>query len=101
MASILTGNILNSSKLEEALENNRTTLDLLRHGFMSTEKVIIDFSIQLQVVNATDLPSCDYQEKGIFCPSNYSDYTWKLCRNYSLQMTYITQTLSMSVKMYQ
>ena len=83
------------SKLEEALENNRTTLDLLRHGFMSTEKAIIDFSIQLQVVNATDLPSCGYQEKGIFCPSNSSDYMWKLCNN-SLHMTYIAQNPSIS-----
>ena len=72
---------------------------------MITENVEIDFSVQLEVVNGTDLSSsCDTDTDpyyyippssfDTFCPSNSSDYKWKLCNipekygNDSLEMTY-------------
>ena len=88
------------SKLKEALISNHTILNLLRHGFMSTEVVQIDFSVQLQVVNGTDLPNCDNFTDVLFCPSNSSDYMWEICSengyDNSLRMTYVTQALSQS-----
>ena len=67
---------------------------------MSTEVVQIDFSVQLQVVNETDLPNCDNFTDVLFCPSNSSDYMWEICSengyDNSLQMTYVTQALSQS-----
>ena len=98
------------SKLEEALLQNKTTLNLLRQIFMGVEKVEIYFSVQLEVVNGTDLSSsCDndpflvnntLSSFDTFCPSNSSDYKWKLCNNHekygydSLVMTYISQSPS-------
>ena len=69
------------SKLEEALLNNKTMMNLLRQNFMITENVEIHFSVQLEVVNGTDLSSsCDSDPStNTFCPSNSSDYKWKLC----------------------
>ena len=89
------------SKLEGALVNNTRVMNLLRQIFMCTENVEIHFSVQLEVVNGTDLSSsCDinpYYYNNIpsvtFCPSNFSEYKWKLC-NDSLEMTYTTQSLS-------
>ena len=96
------------SKLEEALLNNKTMMNLLRQIFMGTGNVEIHFSVQLEVVNGTDLSSsCDsgpYYYNNTppvtFCPSNSSDYKWKLCNfpeKYgfdSLEMTYKAQSLS-------
>ena len=79
------------SKLEGALLNNKTVMNLLRQMFMRTENVEIGFSVQLELVNGTDLSSsCDINPDFIndtfytlssfdtFCPSNSSDYKWKL-----------------------
>ena len=92
------------SKLEEALISNRTGLDLLRQSFMITDSVEIDFSVQLESVNGTNLSNtCDnnlYDPFDTFCPSNSSGY-WKLCYlpdkygyNNILQLRFISQTLS-------
>ena len=78
------------SKLEDALLNNKTTMSLLRQMFMGTENIEIYFSVQLEVVNGTDLSSsCDsdpyydyyipFSSSDTFCPSNSSDYKLKLC----------------------
>ena len=98
------------SKLEEALLNNKTVMNLLRQIFMEIENVEIGFSVQLELVNGTHLSgSCDkdpYYNYYIpssfdtFCPSNSSDYKWKLCNipeKYgfdSLDMTYRSPYLS-------
>ena len=76
-----------SSKLEEVLINNKTVMNLLRQNFMITENVEIGFSVQLEVVKGTDLSSsCDSDSYNYtvssfdtFCPSDSSDYKWKLC----------------------
>ena len=91
------------SKLEEALLKNKTVMSLLRQIFMCTENVEIHFSVQLEVVNGTNLSSiCDNDPLLVnetlssfdtFYLSNSSDYEWKLC-NDSLEMTYTTQSLS-------
>ena len=98
-----------SSKLEEALINNKTLMNLMRQNFMITENVEIHFSVQLEVVNGTNLSSsCDRDPYynyfpssfDTFCPSNSSDYKWKLCNipeNYgrdTLAMTYRSPYLS-------
>ena len=90
------------SKLEEALLNNKTVMNLLRPIFMGVEKVEIDFSVQLEVVNGTNLSSScgsDPHDNDTFCPSNSSDYKWKLCNipeEYcdTLKMTYRSQSPS-------
>ena len=90
------------SKLEESLLSNKTLLDHVRHIFMSTESVEIDFSVQLQLdVNGSSLPSCESQQYNdfdfdTFCPSNN---VWELCNipdqyGNTLGMTYSSQTLS-------
>ena len=59
------------SKLEESLLSNKTLLDHVRHIFMSTESVGIDFEVQLQLdVNGSSLPSCESHQNNTFCPSN-------------------------------
>ena len=50
------------SKLEEALLNNKTVMNLLRQFFMETENVEIHFSVQLEVVNGTDLSNSCYSD---------------------------------------
>ena len=98
------------SELEEALLNNKTMMNLLRQIFLGTENVQIFFSVQLEAVNGTDLSSsCDgdpyYNSTppssfDTFCPSNSSDYKWKLCNipeKYgfdSMEMIYTTQSRS-------
>jgi hypothetical protein len=96
------------SKLEEALISNRTVMNLLRQSFMITDSVEISFNVQLEIVNGTNLSkTCDngyyldYRSFDTFCPSNSSDYHWKLCYlpyeyGYSntLQLTFSSQTLS-------
>ena len=93
------------SKLEEALVHNKTLINLLRQIFMGTENGEIHFSVQLEVVNGTNLPiSCDnphnYTSFDTFCLSNSSDYKWKLCNipeKYgfdSIEMTYTSQSPS-------
>ena len=72
------------SKLEEALISNRTVMDLLRQRFMIKDSVEIDFNVQLEIVNGTNLSNttCDnnlYYPSDTFCPSNSSGYHWKLC----------------------
>ena len=89
------------SKLEEALLNNKTVMNLLRLFFIRTVNVGLDFSVQLEVVNGTDLSSrCgSHLSTNTFCSSNSSDYKWKLCNTPeeyygfdSLKMTYTTQS---------
>ena len=104
-----------SSKLEEALINNKTVMNLLRQNFMITENVQIYFSVQLEVVNGTNLSSsCNINPYYLinytlhsfdtFCPSNSSDYKWKLCNipeKYgfdSLEMIYRSPHLSKKEK---
>ena len=93
------------SKLEEALISKRTVMDLLRQRFMITDSVGIGFNVQLEIVNGTNLSNTcvdySYDPSDTFCPSNSSDYHWKLCYlpyeyGYSniLQLTFISQTLS-------
>ena len=99
------------SKLEESLLSNKTLLDNVRHIFMSTESVEIDFSIQLQLdVNSSNLSSCESQQDNdysvefffdfdTFCPSNSTQNVWELCNipdqfGNTLHMTYSSQTLS-------
>ena len=93
------------SKLEEALISNKTGLDLLRQSYMVADKVEIYFNVQLEIVNGTNLSNTcvdySYDPSDTFCPSNSSDYHWKLCYlpyeyGYSniLQLTFISQTLS-------
>ena len=98
-----------SSKLEEALINNKTLMNLLRQNFIITENVEIYFSVQLEVVNGTDISSSCGSDPHYyiplssfhtFCPSNSSDYKWKLCNipekyvSHSLEMTYRSPYLS-------
>ena len=79
-----------SSKLEDALLNNKEVMNLMRQNFMITENVNIHFSVQLEVTDGTNLSSsCDinpyyltnytFYSFDTFCPSNSSDYKWKLC----------------------
>ena len=98
-------------KLEEALLENETVINLLREKFMNTEVIEINFNVQLEVLNGTALSStCDnshhrkyypYRPFNTFCPSNSSDHRWKLCdfpddyhnktyhnHNKTLQLTY-------------
>ena len=91
------------SKLEESLLSNKTLLDHVRHIFMSTESVGIDFEVQLQLdVNGSNLPSCERHQNNTFCPSNLTHNLWELCNitdKYgftlkTLDMTYSSQTLS-------
>jgi hypothetical protein len=81
------------SKLEEALISNRTVMNLLRQSFMITDSVEISFNVQLEIVNGTNLSntcdndyySFDYEyfyplrSFDTFCPSDSSNYHWKLC----------------------
>ena len=84
------------SKLEESL------LDHVRHIFMNTESVEIDFSVQLQLnVNGSNLPSCQpyYYSNVTFCSSNSMQSVWELCHipdqyKNTLGMTYSSQTLN-------
>ena len=91
------------SKLEESLLSNKTLLDHVRHIFMSTEGVKINFNVQLQLdVNGSNLSSCESQQNNTFCPpSNSIHNVWELCnvKYYgftlkTLGMTYSSQTLS-------
>ena len=95
------------SKLEESLLSNKTLLDNVRHIFMSTESVKIDFAVQLQLdVNGSSLSSCESQQDyehffdfDTFCPSNSTHSVWELCNipnqfGNTLGMTYSSQTLS-------
>ena len=110
------------SKLEESLLSNKTLLDLLRHIFMSTEGVKINFDVQLHLdVNGSNLSSCESQQYydydydcnifdfgticssfdfDTFCPSNSTHNVWELCNinfgntSETLDMTYSSQTLS-------
>ena len=89
------------SKLEESLLSNKTLLDHVRHIFMSTESVKINFNVQLQLdVNGSNLSSCESQQNNTFCPpSNSIHNVWELCNvKYgftlkTLHMTYSSQTL--------
>ena len=93
------------SKLEESLLSNKTLLDHVRHIFMSTESVGIDFTVQLQLdVNGSNLSSCERQQYNdfdfdTFCPSNSTHNVWEVCNipdqfGNTLKMTYSSQTLS-------
>ena len=95
------------SKLEESLLSNKTLLNHVRHIFMSTESVRIDFTVQLQLdVNGSSLSSCESQQDyehffdfDTFCPSNSTHSVWELCNipnqfGNTLGMTYSSQTLS-------
>ena len=75
------------SKLEESLLSNKALLDHVRHIFMSTESVRIDFNVQLQLdVNGSSLSSCESQQHydyydfdfDTFCPSNSTHNVWEL-----------------------
>ena len=95
------------SKLEEALINNQTILNILKHGFISTEDVRIHFSVHLEVENGTDLSSrCDNNSSSdTFCPKNSSKNVWELCADNgysnSLTMSFISPTFDVSkLKMY-
>ena len=69
------------SKLEEALIDNKTVLNVVRQIFLNTDYTMIGFSIQLEVINGTGLVHiCDLKD-GTFCPTNITDYRpkWKLC----------------------
>ena len=98
------------SRLEDALLNNKIVINILRQMFMGTENIEIHFSVQLEVVNGINLSSsCDndpYYNSipsssfDTFCPSNFSDYKWKLCKipekygSNSLEIIYTSQSLS-------
>ena len=90
------------SKLEESLLSNKTLLEHVRHIFMSTESVKINFTVQLHLdVNGSNLSSCESQQNNTFCPpSNSIHNVWELCNvKYgftlkTLRMTYSSQTLS-------
>ena len=89
------------SKLEESLLSNKTLLDHVRHIFINTESVGIDFKVHLQLdVNGSNLSSCGSQQNNTFCPpSNSIHNVWELCNKYgltlkTLHMTYSFQTLS-------
>ena len=95
------------SKLEEALINNQAILKILKHGFISTEDVWINFSVHLEVENGTDLSSrCDNSScSDTFCTKNSSKNEWELCADNgygnSLTMSFISPTFDVSkLKMY-
>ena len=83
-------------KLEEAFLSNKTVLNLLRENFMNAEDLLI-LNVQLKVVNGTCLSNnCDSDySSNTFCPSNSTEYSWRLCSlpddygfNNTLQMTF-------------
>ena len=83
-------------KLEEAFLSNKTVLNLLRENFMNAEDLLI-LNVQLKVVNGTCLSNnCDSDySSNTFCPSNSTEYSWRLCSlpddygfNSTLQMTF-------------
>ena len=90
------------SKLEEALINNQTILNILKHGFISTEDIRIKFSVHLEVENGTDLSSrCDNNSSSdTFCPKNSSKNVWELCADNgysnSLTMSFISPAFDVS-----
>ena len=71
------------SKLEEALIDNQKILKILKHIFMSTGDVSINFRVHLEVENGTGLSSsCETSvnhPSATFCPKNTSNDTWELC----------------------
>ena len=71
------------SKLEEALIDNQKILKILKHIFMSTGDVLINFRVHLEVDNGTGLSSsCETSvnhPSATFCPKNTSNDTWELC----------------------
>ena len=75
-------------KLEDTLfSDHKSALDELRVGFSTIEVNYVNFEVEVQVVNGTNV-SCDgyiFTEHSLpaFCPasSDTSEYIWELCYN--------------------
>ena len=67
--------------MEDALINNQTLLEQLRHGFMSADHLLISFVVEIEVLNGSAVPCFDNQEdQNAFCPLNSpEDHILGLC----------------------
>ena len=69
-------------KFEEALIQNHTVLNEARAALINIELSIIEFEVQLEVVDGNNVSCAEHDSKlnKAFCSNSSSpDYTWKLC----------------------